>query len=141
VAEILQQVAEGRRAEFLVQAARAGAIAMGNDMTTKMREATRFMQTTLNTQIATFGERMVEKVAEQLGNADRDGHLQTRVRVLLNEWSRDLKHEFEKSLPDVFEGHTKKSVERIEAEGDRVLRKITATSRYTSRRPTRQSLR
>jgi hypothetical protein len=126
VAEILQQVAEGRRAEFFVQAARSGAIAMGNDITTRMREATRFMQTTLNTQVATFGERIVEKVAEQLGDADKDGHLQARVRVLLNDWSRDMKQEIEKSLPDVFEGHTKKSVERIEAEGERVLKKITS---------------
>jgi hypothetical protein len=126
VAEILQQVPDGRRVEFFVRGARGGLIVMGNDMTSRMRDAMRFMQTTLDTQIGSFGDRMVEKVAEQLGDADRDGHLQKRVRVILTEWSSDLKSEFAKSLPDVFEGHTRKSVERIEAEGDRVLKKITA---------------
>ena len=34
--------------------------------------------------------------------------------------------EFGKSLPEVFDGQTKRSVERIEAEGERVLKQITA---------------
>jgi hypothetical protein len=124
IAEILQQVPEERRAEFFVRGARGGLIVMGHDMTNRMRDAIRFMQTELDTQVSRFGDRMVEKVAEQLGDTDRDGQLQKRVRTILDEWSGDLKAEFEKSLPDVFEGHTKKSVERIEAEGDRVLKKI-----------------
>ena len=64
IAEILMQVPEGRRVEFVVRAARSGALAMGNDITTRMRESLRFMQTTLDTQVTSFGERMVEKVAE-----------------------------------------------------------------------------
>ena len=126
VAEVLQQVPESDRLEFFVRATRAGTIAMGNDMTTRMRESLRFMQSTIDGQLTSFGERMAEKVAAQLGDADKDGHLQTRVRTILNGWSSHLKSEFEKSLPAAFEGHTRKSVERIDAEGDRVLKRITA---------------
>src|SRR4051794_6264936 len=83
IAEILTQVPEARRGEFVVRAMRSGALAMGNDITTRMRESLRFMQTTLDTQVASFGERMVEKVAEQLGDGDKDGHVQKRVQELL----------------------------------------------------------
>jgi hypothetical protein len=126
IVEILQQVPEGRRVDFFVRGARGGLIVMGNDMTTKMRDAMRFMQTTLDTQVSSFGDRMVEKVVQQLGDADEDGNLQKRVRVILNDWSTELKDSFAKSLPDVFESHTKKSIEQIEAEGYRTLKKITA---------------
>ncbi len=126
MAEILMQVPEGRRVEFVVRAMRAGALAMGNDITTQMRESLRFMQTTLDTQVTSFSERMVEKVAEQLGDADKDGHVQKRVQELLARATVDLKASIEKALPEAFDGQTKKSVERIQAEGDRVMKEMVA---------------
>jgi hypothetical protein len=126
MAEILLQVPEGRRVEFVVRAARSGALAMGNDITTRMRESLRFMQTTLDSQVTSFGERMVEKVAEQLGEADKDGHVQKRVQELLARAAADLKTSIEKALPEAFDGQTKKSVERIQAEGDRVMKEMVA---------------
>jgi hypothetical protein len=126
IAEILMQVPEGRRVEFVVRATRSGALAMGNDITTRMRESLRFMQTTLDTQVSSFGERMVEKVAEQLGDADKDGHVQKRVQELLARATVDLKASIEKALPEAFDGQTKKSVERIQAEGDRVMKEMVA---------------
>jgi hypothetical protein len=126
IAEILMQVPEGRRVEFVVRATRSGVLAMGNDITTRMRESLRFMQTTLDAQVSSFGERMVEKVAEQLGEADKDGHVQQRVKDMLARATVDLKASIEKALPEAFEGQTKKSVERIEAEGDRVMKEMAA---------------
>jgi hypothetical protein len=126
IADILIQVPEGRRVDFIVRATRSGALAMGNDITTRMRESLRFMQTTLDAQVSSFGERMVEKVAEQLGDADKDGHVQQRVKELLARATLDLKGSIEKALPEAFDGQTKKSVERIQAEGDRVMQELTA---------------
>jgi hypothetical protein len=126
IAEILQQVPEGRRVEFVTRGLRSGLIAMGNDMTTKLREAMRFMQTTLDAQVSSFGERMAERVREQLGDADKDGHVQRRVQEILSRMTIDLRAGIEKALPEVFDGQTKKSVERIQAEGDRVMKEITA---------------
>jgi hypothetical protein len=126
IAEILLQVPEGRRVEFFVRAARSGTLAMGNDITTRMRESLRFMQTTLDTQVASFGDRIIEKVTEQLGEADKDGHVQKRVQEMLGRATFDLKTSIEKALPDAFDGQTKRSVERIQAEGDRVMKEMAA---------------
>lgn len=126
VAEILRQVPEGRRVRFFVQATRAGALAMGNDMTTRLREAMRFMQTTLDTQVTSFGERMAEKVREQLGDADKDGHVERRLQEILTTTSAELRTGLEKALPEVFDKETKKSVEVIQAEGERAMRQIAA---------------
>lgn len=126
IAEILMQVPEGRRVEFIVRATRSGALAMGNDITTRMRESLRFMQSTLDAQVSSFGERMVEKVAEQLGDADKDGHVQQRVKDMLARATVDMKASIEKTLPEAFDGQTKKSVERIQAEGDRVMKEMAA---------------
>jgi hypothetical protein len=125
IAEILEQVPEGRRVEFVTRGLRSGLIAMGNDMTTKLREAMRFMQSTLDSQVTSFGERMAERVREQLGDADKDGHVQRRVQEILGRMTVDLRAGIEKALPEVFDGQAKKSVERIQAEGDRVMKEIT----------------
>jgi hypothetical protein len=126
IAEILTQVPEVRRVDFVVRATRSGVLAMGSDITTRMRESLRFMQTTLDTHVTSFGERMVEKVAEQLGDADKDGHVQRRVQELLARAAVDLKASIEKALPEAFDGQTKMSVERIQAEGDRVMKEMVA---------------
>jgi hypothetical protein len=126
VAEILRQVPDGRRVEFFVRATRAGALAMGNDITTRLREAMRFMQTTLDTQVTSFGERMAEKVREQLGDADKDGHVERRLQEILTTTSVELRAGLEKALPQVFDNETKKSVEVIQAEGERAMRQIAA---------------
>lgn len=126
IAEILAQVSEGRRVEFVVRAVRSGVLAMGNDITTRMRESLRFMQSTLDTQVASFGDRILEKIADQLGEADKDGHVQKRVQEMLARATVDLKLSIEKALPDAFDGQTKKSVERIQAEGDRVMKEMAA---------------
>jgi hypothetical protein len=86
----------------------------------------RFVQTTLDQHVTQFGDRMTQRVEEQLGDAGKDGHVQKRVGEILTQWSERMKADFEKSLPEVFDGQTKKSVERIEAEGDRVLKQIVA---------------
>lgn len=126
IAEILSQAPDGRRVEFFVRAVRSGLIAMGNDMTTRLREAMRFMQTTLDAQVTSFGERMSEKVRDQLGDADKDGHVQRRVQEILDAMSVELKAKMEIALPEVFDKQTKKSVEFIQAEGERVMRQIAA---------------
>jgi hypothetical protein len=126
IAELLAQAPEGRRVEFFIRGARSGLIAMGNDMTGRLREAMRFMQATLDTQVSSFGDRIIGKVAEQLGDADKDGHVQKRVQELLARAATDLKTSIEKALPDAFDGQTKKSVERIQAEGERVMKEMTA---------------
>lgn len=123
-AEILRQAPEGRRVEFFVRGARSGLIAMGNDMTTRLREAMKFMQTTVDAQVSSFSERMSEKIHEQLGDADKDGHLQRRVREILDGMSVELKAKMEAALPEVFDRQTRKSVEFIQAEGERVMRQI-----------------
>jgi hypothetical protein len=124
IVEILTQVPEGRRVEFFVRAARSGLIAMGNDVTSRLREAMRFMQLSLDTHVTTFGDRMAEKVRDQLGDADRDGHVEKRLKQILDGMKADLSAEMEKSLPDAFDKQTKKSAEFIQAEGERVMRQI-----------------
>jgi hypothetical protein len=125
-AEILRQAPEGRRVEFFVRGVRSGLIAMGNDMTTRLREAMKFMQTTVDAQVSSFSERMGEKIHEQLGDADKDGHLQRRVREILEGMSVELKAKMETALPEVFDKQTRKSVEFIQAEGERVMRQIAS---------------
>lgn len=126
LAEIVRQVPESRAVELIERALRVGLTAIGNDMTSRLRESMRFVHSTLDQQVALFGDRMAERVSEQLGDAGKDGHLQRRVNEILSKWSEGMKNDFEKSLPDVFDGQTKKSVERIQAEGDRVLKQIIA---------------
>jgi hypothetical protein len=92
----------------------------------RLREAMRFMQSTLDTQVGIFGERMAEKVRDQLGDADKDGNVQRRLQQILDGTKAELKAEMEKALPDVFEKQTKKSSEFIQAEGERVMRQIAA---------------
>lgn len=125
-AEILRQAPEGRRVEYFVRGARSGLIAMGNDMSTRLREAMKFMQATLDAQVSSFGERMSEKIREQLGDADKDGHLQRRLQEILEGMSVELNAKMETSLPEVFDKQTRKSVEFIQAEGERVMRQIAA---------------
>src|SRR4051812_13602286 len=91
IAEILRQTPEGRRVALVVRGMRSGLIAAGHDMTDRLRDAMRFMQTTLDTQVSGFGERMTEKVREQLGDADKDGHVQQRMKEILRLWSETLK--------------------------------------------------
>jgi len=126
IAEILGQVPEGRRVEFFIRGARSGLIAMGNDVTTRFREALKFFQTSVDGLVTSFGDRMAERLREQLGDAENDGHVQERLHQLLNAMSAELKAEMEKALPDVFEKQTKKSAEFIQAEGERVMRQIAA---------------
>jgi hypothetical protein len=126
LAEIVRQAPEGRRVELVERALRVGLTAIGNDMTSRLRESMRFVQSTLDEQVTQFGARMAERVTEQLGDAGKDGHVQRRVNEILSQWSERMRTDFEKSLPDVFDGQTKKSVERIQAEGDRVLKQIVS---------------
>lgn len=126
LAEIVLQAPEGRWVELIERALRVGLTAIGNDMTSRLRESMRFVHYTLDQQVEQFGDRMAERVKEQLGEAGKDGHVQRRVNEILSQWSERMKADFEKSLPDVFDGQTKKSVERIQAEGDRVLKQIVA---------------
>jgi hypothetical protein len=126
LAEIVRQAPEGRRVELIERSIRVGLTAIGNDMTSRLRESMRFVGTTLDQQVSQFGDRMAERVKEQLGDAATDGHVQKRVNEILTEWAKRMKVDFEKSLPEVFDGQTKKSVERIQAEGDRVLKQIVA---------------
>jgi hypothetical protein len=126
LAEIVRQAPEGRRVELVERAIRVGLTAIGNDMTSRLRESMRFVQTTLDQQVEAFGARMAERVKEQLGDAGTDGHVQKRVDEILMAWSKRMIAEFGKSLPEVFDGQTKRAVERIETEGDRVLKQITA---------------
>lgn len=126
LAEVVRQAPEGRRVELIERSIRVGLTAIGNDMTSRLRESMLFVQKTLDEQVTQFGDRIAERVHEQLGDADKDGHVQRRVNEILSQWSGRMKTDFEKALPDVFDGQTKKSVERIQAEGDRVLKQITA---------------
>jgi hypothetical protein len=126
LAEIVRQAPESRRLELVERAIRVGLTAIGNDMTSRLRESMQFVHSTLDQQVASFGERIAGRVREQLGDADTDGHVQRRVNEILARWAAQLKADFERSLPDVFDGQTKKSVERIQAEGERVLKQITA---------------
>ncbi len=124
LAEIVRQAPEGRRVELVERAIRVGLTAIGNDMTSRLRESMRFVQTTLTDQVSEFGDRLAERVKEQLGDAGKDGHVQRRVDQILSEWSERMKNDFEKALPDAFDVQTKKSVERVQAEGDRALKQI-----------------
>jgi hypothetical protein len=126
IADLLGQVPEGRRAEFFIRGARSGLIAMGNDVTGRLREAMRFMQTTLDTQVGIFGERMAEKVRDQLGDGDRDGHVQQRLQQILETTKSQLRAEMEKTLPEVFDQQTKRSSAFIQTEGERVMKQIAA---------------
>ncbi len=126
LAEIIRQAPEGRRVELLERAIRVGLTAIGNDMTSRLRESMQFVHSTLDQQVKAFGERIAERVSEQLGDADKDGNVQRRVNEILRKWAAELKADFERSLPEVFDGQTKRSVERIQAEGERVLKQITA---------------
>lgn len=124
LAEVVRQAPEGRRVELIERSIRVGLTAIGNDMTSRLRESMRFVQTTLDEQVTQFGDRIAERVHDQLGDADKDGHVQRRVNEILSQWSERMKADFEKSLPDVFEGQTKRALERIQAEGERVLKQI-----------------
>ena len=126
LAEIIRQAPEGRWVELIERALRVGLTAIGNDMTSRLRESMRFVHSTLDQQVTQFGDRMADRVKEQLGDAGKDGHVQRRMNEILSQWSERMKADFEKSLPDVFDGQTKKSVERIQAEGERVLKQIVA---------------
>jgi hypothetical protein len=124
LAEIVRQAPDGRWVELIERAIRIGLTTIGNDMTSRLRESMRFVNVTLDQQVTQFGDRMTERVKEQLGDAGTDGHVQRRINEILAQWSERMKADFEKSLPDVFDGQTKKSVERIQAEGERVLKQI-----------------
>jgi hypothetical protein len=126
IVEILTQVAEGRRVDFFIRAARSGLIAMGNDVTTRFRESIKFFQSSIDGLVTSFGDRMAEKLRDQLGDAEKDGHVQERLHQILDAMSTELKGEMEKALPDVFDKQTKKSAEFIQAEGERVMRQIAA---------------
>jgi len=126
LAEILRQVPEGRRVDFVVRGLRSGIIAMGNEMTTRLREAMCFMQTTLDAQVTSFGERMSEKVRDQLGDSDKDGHVQRRLQEILTSMTAELKAGMATAVPDAFEKETRKSIEVIQAEGERAMRQIAA---------------
>lgn len=126
LAEIVRQAPEGRRVELVERAIRVGLMAIGNDMTTRLRESIRFVQSTLDQQVTSFGERVAEKVSDQLGDADKDGHVQRRVKEILDGMSVELKAKIETALPEAFDKQTKKSVEFIQAEGERVMRQIAA---------------
>lgn len=126
IVEILMQVPEGRRVDFFIRGARSGLIAMGNDLTGRLREAMRFMQSTIDMQVTSFGDRIAEKVREHLGDADKDGHVQERLGQILNGMKGELKAEMENAIPAAFDKQTKKSVQFIQVEGERVMRQITA---------------
>jgi hypothetical protein len=126
LAEVVRQAPEGRRVELIERSIRVGLTAIGNDMTSRLRESMKFVQTTLDQQVTQFGDRMVHRLQEQLGDAATDGHVQKRMQEILVQWSAQMKGDFEKTLPDAFDGQTRKSVERIQAEGDRVLKQIMA---------------
>ena len=126
LADIVRQAPEGRQVELIERSIRVGLTAIGNDMTSRLRESMRFVHTTLDEQVTQFGNRITARVQEQLGEAGKDGHVQRRVNEILGQWSERLKSDFEKSLPDVFDGQTKKSVERVQAEGVLVMKQITA---------------
>jgi hypothetical protein len=126
LAEIVRQAPEARRVELVERAIRVGLTAIGNDMTTRLRESMRFVQSTLDQQVTSFGDRMAEKVGDQLGDADKDGHVQRRVKEILDAMAVDLKGKMETALPEAFDKQTKKSVEFIQAEGERVMRQIAA---------------
>jgi hypothetical protein len=119
IVEILTQVPEARRVDFLIRAARSGLIAMGNDVTTRFRESIRFFQTSVDGLVTSFGDRMAEKLREQLGDTARDGHVQQRLRQILDAMSAELKGEMEKTLPEVFDKQTQRSAQFIQAEGER----------------------
>ena len=124
LAEIVRQAPEGRRVELIERALRVGLTAIGNDMTSRLRESMRAVQTTLDQQVSLFGDRMADRVREQLGEAGKDGNVQRRVNEILSQWAGRMKADFEKSLPDVFDGPTKKSVATIQNEGERVVKEI-----------------
>jgi hypothetical protein len=126
LAEITRQAPKARRVELIERSIRVGLTAIGNDMTSRLRESMQFVQTTLDQHVTQFGDRMAKRVQEQLGDAGKDGHVQKRVGEILAQWSKQMQSDFEKSLPDVFDGQTKRSAERIQAEGERVLKQITA---------------
>src|SRR5438477_3845693 len=84
LADIVRQAPEGRRVELVERAVRVGLTAIGNDMTSRLRESMRFVQATLDQQVTSFGERVTEKVREQLGDSDKDGHVQSRVKEILD---------------------------------------------------------
>jgi hypothetical protein len=126
LAEIVRQAPENRRLELIERAIRVGLTAIGNDMTSRLRESMRFVQTTLDQQVTSFGERMAEKVRDQLGDADKDGHVQRRVKEMLDSMAVDLKAKIEAALPETFDKQTKKSVELIQAEGERVMRQMAS---------------
>jgi hypothetical protein len=126
LAEIVRQAPDARRVELVERAIRVGLTAIGNDMTTRLRESMRFVQSTLDQQVTSFGDRMAEKVGDQLGDADKDGHVQRRVKEILDAMAVDLKGKMETALPEAFDKQTKKSVEFIQAEGERVMRQIAA---------------
>jgi hypothetical protein len=126
IAEILAQVPEGRRVEFFIRGTRSGLIAMGNDVTTRLRESLKFFQSSVDGLVMSFGDRMAEKLRDQLGDAEKDGQVQQRLQQILDAMSVELKGEMEKALPDVFDKQTKKSVQFIQAEGERVMRQIAA---------------
>ena len=93
-------------------------MAIGNDMTSRLRESMRFVQMTLDQQVGQFGKRMSKRVEEQLGEVGKDGHVQKRMNQILVQWSDRMKTDFDKALPDMFDGQTKKAAERIQEEGD-----------------------
>lgn len=126
LAEIVRQAPEARRVELVERAIRVGLTAIGNDMTSRLRESMRFVQSTLDQQVTSFGDCMAEKVGDQLGDADKDGHVQRRVKEILDAMAVDLKGKMETALPEAFDKQTKKSVEFIQAEGERVMRQIAA---------------
>jgi hypothetical protein len=120
--EVLTQVPDHSRVEFFIRGARSGLIGMGNDVTGRLREAMLFMQATLETQVAIFGDRMLDKVRDQLGDAENDGYLEQRLMEILNEMKADMV----KALPEVFESQTKRSMQFIQEEGERVMRQVAA---------------
>jgi hypothetical protein len=126
LAEVVRQAPEGRQLELVERAIRIGLTAVGSDLASRLQDSTRLWQATIHDQVTQFGDRMTERVTEQLGEAGKDGHLQRRMNEILLQWSGRMKAEFEKSLPDLFDGQTKKSVERIDAEGDRVFKQIAS---------------
>src|SRR5436305_4248928 len=96
LAEIVRQAPEARRVELVERAIRVGLTAIGNDMTSRLRESMRFVQTTLDQQVTQFGDRMTERVKEQLGDSRSGGHLQKGVIEILSQWSERMKADFEK---------------------------------------------
>jgi hypothetical protein len=126
IVEILSQVPEGRRVEFFVRGARSGLIAMGSDLTTRLRESLKFFQTSVDGLVTSFGDRMAAKLSDQLGSAEQDGHVQERLRRILDEMSVQLMQQMESALPDALDKQTKKSAEFIQSEGDRVMKQIAS---------------